>query len=1518
MKMTIFTNLNQSLFMDSKKSFDEGITKVGTNYDGSISLSLSDFKLKTPDERKEFLLRYWKLDGSLEEDNTFVLVGTYKKAEKPDKNGDEFGFFTDIRNTAGDILFYPFGLGKVSVYSRHNPKYEKNEFWQLKLDIDCVRQSEKNPFLLHLITCKPGVPSEGFQDKVRKEAFIKEIFENTGYTDRDAQNEANALSRFMGDLYTETERFIFELLQNADDQPNKSNEVAVTLRIVDNQLLFMHNGKPFDDADVESISSIGSSTKRLDSEKIGYKGIGFKSVFSDSETVFVNSGAFSFSFDKKSWYYRDKKDMEKVPWQIKPIWAEKYRYPKAVQEDSLFFKSPVGIALTIPYRKIRDYEYLISDLLHEPRFILFLRNVSSITYFDKGSRRISIKKSHDNDACRITVNDNVSSEWNTTDFILDIDEETSKLIEDDKLVPQKLKEITKTKVTFAAMVKDGTMVPIQKEQSRLFTYLPTRVDSFEFPFLVNADFLTTANREDIHYNNNWNIFLFKEIGNKVVDWVISMADKTENYLDLLPGKTLVADEQDSHYKLVQAFNESYLAALNEKAFIKVNDEGNPMRRQDEIILDKSGLAGIIGEKSFVALINSKKSLPSRLINSNILKAKLFDKIERINLEEVAQGLKQNLPVISEWLRDAKEEKKQSFFEWIKEHSEECKGIVDALPILQYGTEWISVKDAIEKGYVITTSKVLPEKTLLGKLGIRCSENSIDDHPLSSLLITQKGEQIFNIIANGIEPATSDERARIVAFFEKLEGIEKTKIAELCFFHNALGQLTALNSMIPFNSSVPDWMKPFMVAQAENYVGIQHFLVPLDDAFKRIVMNNLSTISVDYNELYDFFKWTDARDTQKIIDHLKAAGELNKIIDFIATRDYEIKKYYLDSIQSINLIAGSHYSSNSYEYKVLTLAVGTLEDPAIFAEKVLVGGSSITSYSVDDDIVCKDGDGREIHMSLSRLLPDYQNQLNRVDEVKALFDSSIPWSKLIKSKKKTAPWVKEKLDQMCGIGRLYSGPWKVEWKGNAIQYLFLVHSRRREWTSVYGFDIELKNESDGFVNELMDFLFNNQLIVASSYFTCKLKGYFTGKFFASDYSTASEQLLPSIERWADTEEKRAYLLENGVKDASDNAIRFREAFLLNEMTDAYVELTEKEVLASFDFLFDVKSTKWPEPGDKQILYLRKYAELNNCNVSLEVDLELLHSGANIMNTQGYTAWRANHYPEIYLYDGEMPFAIKANDGATIAKYQSGDWYYEKKSTDEEGLLFVNGKGDITSILRRIATTEAPDVFTENDWNDLFLISRSEADALNKENEELKSKIAEYEKQLELLSSQALQDPIDNKDVPERGNVEKVNQEKINREVRIKVKPYLSAKGYDVSGWTPETSSSDIENIIKDPDGTPINVVVRSANQGIIHLSASSFEVLTSNPNNLLIVENHDGIKCVGFEELFGTNSTVSLLFDAKYTPLQYFQALGTLFKYVKNTTFVVKDPNYSAIDEIRGFGYDNKTDGPIIRRSLNSI
>ena len=82
------------------------------------------------------------------------------------------------------------------------------------------------------------------------------------------------------------EVFIYELLQNANEYPQKVNgkkqPVDVEFHLTDNYLVFQHSGDYFDAKNIAAICSINDKEKTDNAEAIGYKGIGFKTVFLDN------------------------------------------------------------------------------------------------------------------------------------------------------------------------------------------------------------------------------------------------------------------------------------------------------------------------------------------------------------------------------------------------------------------------------------------------------------------------------------------------------------------------------------------------------------------------------------------------------------------------------------------------------------------------------------------------------------------------------------------------------------------------------------------------------------------------------------------------------------------------------------------------------------------------------------------------------------------------------------------------------------------------------------------------------------------------------------------------------------------------------------------------------------------------------------------------------------------------------------------------------------------------------------
>lgn len=108
----------------------------------------------------------------------------------------------------------------------------------------------------------------------------------------------NGFIKVIKELNADSQRFIRELLQNADDcQYPEGVRPTFHLAVNGNTITTTYNECGFEKKNVRSITAIGESTKKQvlnGSFEIGEKGIGFKTVFSVADSVEIHSNAFHF------------------------------------------------------------------------------------------------------------------------------------------------------------------------------------------------------------------------------------------------------------------------------------------------------------------------------------------------------------------------------------------------------------------------------------------------------------------------------------------------------------------------------------------------------------------------------------------------------------------------------------------------------------------------------------------------------------------------------------------------------------------------------------------------------------------------------------------------------------------------------------------------------------------------------------------------------------------------------------------------------------------------------------------------------------------------------------------------------------------------------------------------------------------------------------------------------------------------------------------------------------------------
>ena len=423
-----------------------------------------------------------------------------------------------------------------------------------------------------------------------------------------ATSQANSLILLSSGIYTEEERFVFELLQNAvDAHSDSSNTLNVRMVIEGGYFIFLHNGASFTERDIEGLCDVGNGNKMKDVKKIGYKGIGFKSVFMRSNHVVVESGGYCFKFDKSHWdNYWDThwnqeefgvKDDDKkylMPWQIIPI-----ETIAPIQIDSEGY----NVVTYIKIGESANLENKISALLSNSQFLLFLKSKNiKMSFIVHGVTKCWINKTENNGVVVLSANGIEESRWLIhTNESVTVPENLRGLINADINTPDKLKEAKTFDLSFAiALDKNGKLKRLEREESIIYTYLPTsfRFGAEGFPFLVNANFITDAGRQQLHKDSEWNKLIFSKIPSEFLLWIKEISSTYRNYWEVLPEKSYGRGNV-----LETIYVENMEKAISEIAFIPSLNNGNGKLLASEAFMDRMSIAESISNDALVSHIN---------------------------------------------------------------------------------------------------------------------------------------------------------------------------------------------------------------------------------------------------------------------------------------------------------------------------------------------------------------------------------------------------------------------------------------------------------------------------------------------------------------------------------------------------------------------------------------------------------------------------------------------------------------------------------------------------------------------------------------------------------------------------------------------------------------------------------------------------------------------------------------------------------------------------------------------------
>ena len=373
----------------------------------------------------------------------------------------------------------------------------------------------------------------------------------------------NSIKTLADDLYNKDIHFIFELIQNAEDNSYEKHSthppyISFRLKKTDptftsgsnGALIIQNNETGFNRENVNAICAVGETTKKKDQGYIGEKGIGFKSVFRVTDNPHIFSNGYYFSLPKF--------DEEIGLGYIVPQWID------TLPDHLNFSETHIILPLTkkdFGYEKIKE---MLQDI--EPEVILFLSTLQEIRIETDSGDNLTILK--DNSAVPevgiiVEGKKQGDSFSNSENFLVC----TKRFDKPSNISHEKREGIVKRDVSIAFPLDQNS-----KAVGKIFAYLLVRSDT-KFPFLINADFILPSSREDIQ-DVPWNHWLMKCVANLVTSDLLPLLKKRKllkvQFLDALASRLneLVYEEDNLFHSI---YTRVYNVLKNEQ-FLPTNDD----------------------------------------------------------------------------------------------------------------------------------------------------------------------------------------------------------------------------------------------------------------------------------------------------------------------------------------------------------------------------------------------------------------------------------------------------------------------------------------------------------------------------------------------------------------------------------------------------------------------------------------------------------------------------------------------------------------------------------------------------------------------------------------------------------------------------------------------------------------------------------------------------------------------------------------------------------------------------------
>ena len=331
-------------------------------------------------------------------------------------------------------------------------------------------------------------------------------------------NTFAGIKALVSELYSDDAHFIYELLQNAED----ASAQKVIFELFPDKLLFMHNGtKQFDIHDIDSITSISSSTKKDNYIQAGKFGIGFKSVYSFTNTPSIYCDTVSFRIISMM-----------IPELIDSI--------KDREKGWTVFVFPFDSErMTAGYAYSRISKGL-SDI--DSSSLLFLNNISEIRTYSNGEELNSIR--------RITENHNVLIEVLSGNKAGNL----RKWLRYSKAIKIEGKP---SEIDVAFEYKDKDSIEYKSVRNGVFIKFVAKKERSDLNYYINAPFSCTPSRESINETDATNVRLIRELAKLSVSAISDIHKKGLLNYSILSSLPDIKNVSTLYYPIAEALIEGF-------------------------------------------------------------------------------------------------------------------------------------------------------------------------------------------------------------------------------------------------------------------------------------------------------------------------------------------------------------------------------------------------------------------------------------------------------------------------------------------------------------------------------------------------------------------------------------------------------------------------------------------------------------------------------------------------------------------------------------------------------------------------------------------------------------------------------------------------------------------------------------------------------------------------------------------------------------------------------------------------